>query len=580
MYALLLSLIFILLTSPGVDAGMTYDEATSKISVAGYTEIAPAGFADFSTEDRAGSAELLAAEACGINHTLTYQVRPVEARAIPINFVLNGATTGAGDTLDVTGTDWDGVVRVDNIDVSASGTSTYNSGVTKWRTITDIDCTGWADGTIQVTQDQWGVVWDHGSRTYAFDCKVRLLNGSWFVGVKKNIIVREGVLSALGDIFWDVQSGANCTFGKGDTTDKYGYDGINWTIINATGHWLTYAFRQESNSVFNIYDCHLLFPEGAPINNRKCVALHTAEDNMYSCSISNSHFGINRAKGSMDINHVDFNGLYGPIVRFGESGSGGGINNTNLMHAYNAFYFQHGVGVTVEIENIFMLDITRLYCHASFDGVANIVNLKSAMPGWIYWQGGSDGIINVKYPFAVFVGDKDTELESGVSVVLNRSDLVKDPSGTSEFLVVADYTAGTAGTTPYLQGGDVSGDTLFAFNRVWFSGSTEVPVVAAAFKVGQAYVAGEEVFNLLTAADGAIASQEVISKSYTITSGSGPLHQYMHELEFSKSGKWQSNHLVYVDEPKDLWFEMENRQLRDSRGKLYQRESDTRLRNR
>jgi len=153
----------------------SYDEATNKVVVTGGTEGTPATFADFVTADRAGTAELLPATLCALNMTLTYQVRPVEDLAIQISFILAGTSAGAGDTLDITGTDWEGNAQNESIDVSA-GDGTYN-GSKKWRTITDIDCTGWADGTLQVTQGQWGVIWDYGNGQYQINAIFNIGDG-------------------------------------------------------------------------------------------------------------------------------------------------------------------------------------------------------------------------------------------------------------------------------------------------------------------------------------------------------------------------------------------------------------------
>jgi hypothetical protein len=95
---------------------------------------------------------LLPETICATGHVLTYQVRPIQAREIVITFILSGTSAGAGDTLDITGTDENAVEQTESIDVSA-GDDSY-TGVKTWRTITNIDCTGWSDGTLTVTQDK------------------------------------------------------------------------------------------------------------------------------------------------------------------------------------------------------------------------------------------------------------------------------------------------------------------------------------------------------------------------------------------------------------------------------------------
>ena len=147
-----------------------YSFQDMKVEVTGGIAIAPADFADFVTFDRAGTAVLLEAEACGVNHTLDEQIRPVEDLAIQITFTLAGTSAGAGDTLDVTGTDWRGAAQIESINVAAGNVA--HTGTKYWRTITDIDCTGWADGTLKVEQDRWGFIWDYGSGLYKIDCDI------------------------------------------------------------------------------------------------------------------------------------------------------------------------------------------------------------------------------------------------------------------------------------------------------------------------------------------------------------------------------------------------------------------------
>jgi hypothetical protein len=100
----------------------TYDESTNVVVVTEGTSGTPATFDDFVTADRAGTAELTpedAPDACTTNMTLTYQIRPLASLALQITFTLAGTSAGGGDTLDVTGTDWDGNAQgPESIDVS------------------------------------------------------------------------------------------------------------------------------------------------------------------------------------------------------------------------------------------------------------------------------------------------------------------------------------------------------------------------------------------------------------------------------------------------------------------------------
>jgi hypothetical protein len=156
-----------------------YTVATNTVVVTGGTSGTPATFADFVTADRAGTGtSLKAATAASKTLTLTYPVRPVELLAIVVKLIVASKTTET-DYLFITGTDaWD-AAQTESIDVSA-GNGTYTS-TKRWRTITNISCddavdgsgTVWADGTLAVTQDIWGVIWNLGdSVTYVKQYRV------------------------------------------------------------------------------------------------------------------------------------------------------------------------------------------------------------------------------------------------------------------------------------------------------------------------------------------------------------------------------------------------------------------------
>lgn len=138
---------------------VTYTPSTGQIQVAGYSLGTPCTFNDIHTADLAGTLQLLAPTATALGLTLTYQVQPAEERALKIDFVLAGTNAGAGDTVDITGTGCDAAAQTESIDVSG-GDGTYTS--TKFfRTITNVDCTGFSDavGTVEIIQNRWGAFW-------------------------------------------------------------------------------------------------------------------------------------------------------------------------------------------------------------------------------------------------------------------------------------------------------------------------------------------------------------------------------------------------------------------------------------
>ena len=159
--------------------GLTWN----RVQVTGGTSGTPTTPADFVTADAAGEAVLLAAVSCAKGMSLTYQIRPTMAIALTISFII-AAKTAHTDYVFITGTDWDDQAQTESIDISA-GNETYTT-TKKFRTITQIDIedvgdgngTAAADGTVRVTQPQWGRIWDYGNGFYKITAKLMIGDGS------------------------------------------------------------------------------------------------------------------------------------------------------------------------------------------------------------------------------------------------------------------------------------------------------------------------------------------------------------------------------------------------------------------
>lgn len=108
------------------------------------------------TADLAGSYTILAATTPAAS--LTPLRMPVMSlrTACKVDVVLAGGSAGAGDTVTLTGTDYGGNAVTEVINVSA-GNGTYTS-TAMFRDCTNVACSGWADGTIAVTQKRWGLL--------------------------------------------------------------------------------------------------------------------------------------------------------------------------------------------------------------------------------------------------------------------------------------------------------------------------------------------------------------------------------------------------------------------------------------
>lgn len=206
----------------------SYTKSTNTAKVTGGDSGTPANYHTADTDnaivaDRAGSVTLKAAAAPSLTFTLTYQITPVELRALIISFVIAAKTTQT-DYIGITGTDAWNAAQTEVINVSA-GNGTYVS-TKRFRTITNICCTDsatgaggtvWADGTLAVTQPQWGVFWDWNEvNVVRKDCKVDFGDGStptWFQEQDRIIINGPGVMT--GD--WQMVD-----IGRANSTVQYG----------------------------------------------------------------------------------------------------------------------------------------------------------------------------------------------------------------------------------------------------------------------------------------------------------------------------------------------------------------------
>ena len=232
----------------------TYTKSTNTAVVTGGTSGTPATFADFVTADRAGSVTLLAAWAPNSGtKALTYQITPVEKLALLISFVI-ATKTAEADYIFITGTDaWD-AAQTESIDVTA-GNGTYVS-TKRFRTITNIDCsdnaagggTVWADGTVVVTQPQWGVIWNLGNKQYKISCTVNIGDAStstYFATTREQIVLP--FITTFGNCF---VVKANATFRSGIKVSSTQTNGGSQFLIDSVGSaWGGYIFAANTGLV-------------------------------------------------------------------------------------------------------------------------------------------------------------------------------------------------------------------------------------------------------------------------------------------------------------------------------------------
>ena len=293
-----------------------FTEATNIVVVTGGTSGTPATFADFVTADRAGTATLKAATNCAKDMTLTYPIRPCELRALQISFVI-ASKTAETDYLWITGTDAWGTALYECIDISA-GNGTYVS-TQYFATITDIDIedvgdgsgTAAFDGTLQVTQPQWGIIWDYGNGQYLISAYFGVGDGTtptYFADNGKQIDFDGTVLNDNGR---RINILSSATFMGGeliDATDKATKNGINffdYSVAPTSAHRL---ISVEGTGSLLLYSCSFYNLTGVAIlrvsssgTNRiwNCLCSDNvyiwpdAATNVYNVTLSSVTYAIN-----------------------------------------------------------------------------------------------------------------------------------------------------------------------------------------------------------------------------------------------------------------------------------------------
>ena len=201
---------------------ITFSEATNTITMTGYSEVTPCTFTDLYNADKAGSLSLhartgiVAVDGAGV--AVDRAERPTDC------IVLGGASNdlyitianwnGTVATIQITGTDRDGVAQTEDITVNANG-AFYT---TKWfKTITSTQVTAFTATSFDydLTQGQWGKVWKQGTKQFQMDAKLLIGNwstSSWFQDINKQIVFSD-LCYGSGRIIY-VAGQANFTLGK------------------------------------------------------------------------------------------------------------------------------------------------------------------------------------------------------------------------------------------------------------------------------------------------------------------------------------------------------------------------------
>jgi hypothetical protein len=436
-----------------------YTKSTNTAVVTGGTSGTPATFATFVTADRAGSVTLLAAWAPNSNtKALTYQITPVELLALLISFVVASKTTET-DYIFVTGTDAWGAAQTEAINVSA-GNGTYVS-TKRFRTITNIDCsdsatgggTVWADGTVAVTQPQWGVIWDLGNSTYKTDCVIKIGNGStstYFISSQENWLLNGKDGDGISTHIYN-----NATLELGRLLDASTRKVDRATHLFVVNSGISFAIWFDGNGVFNSYGTQFSSSStetgkylagidttgikriwGNSFSGFYIYTFRSVNDDVYGC-LFDASCGLHTCNCAF--NNIYFSGIVSPSAYSVRLDGSGNISFSNVR-----YFSDFGTSIYI------------FSTASTFSGTGYLINFTYPSEPWpIYFNTPSTGTVYRQYYCNLNICDKNGTALSGVTVDCT------DKDGT------AVWTPGTVTTDV---NGNITQQTISS--QKWVKGAT------------------------------------------------------------------------------------------------------------
>lgn len=381
------------------------------ILVDDYTAGSPADFDDIKTADDAGASTLMPPMPSTTNMVPVKSVRPVEYGAIKIDFILSGTSAGAGDTLDITGTDSEDNSQSESIDVSG-GDDTYTS--TKlYKTITDIDCTGWSDGTLEVKQNIWGVTWKISDKSFILDRKIEVSNGSttYFNDTDKQILFSNETRLVRSTVCFRAKAYGHITLGElVNATTKATRHGCHITWVNSESRqYGGIVSASVSNSEANLYSCSL---ECISPNYNYDASL-TIRGNIYNTVLNRVYIGC--GGGIVDAYRITTSDArYGFVY-----GTTGTFDDYTIYDANEAIYFYSSYDVTFKNIKVYNSKTRAIQCY-SITHDKYLINAES--DNWLVRFGGSSTHDAYRqYELDLKITDENDNPISGVSIDINST---------------------------------------------------------------------------------------------------------------------------------------------------------------
>ena len=481
----------------------TYTVATNKIVVTDGTSVAPATFNDMYLADQAGTGTVLnVAENGAAAVTLDYQIRPTHSKALKVKCIV-AAKTAEADYIFISGTDaWD-AAQTEALDVTA-GNGSYET-TKRFKTITNLDCSDnaagggevWADGTIAVTQDIWGVVWEYvADGDYKIDCIVDFSNAVTATYFQSK---NELVYFATGMRFLVT---ANATLTLGAKSGDWGISGSSWIYTSDASEIIC-----NTGGTLNLYDSRLT--NLTQTNSQQSIFSGTIE--MKNATLAGG--------GSAKVRWV-FTNTTTDLERVYINNSGYGIGLTATLSALNnihAHLCAYGVfalfGATVE--NILITNSTTADVGTFNVNTVAVVKDPATSLGTIY-IGSAGGNVTEQYTCNIHIADEDGADLSGVTVQCQTfGNVVSNDAGATFYKCIVGHTSGVDGgfAAELLAGKWELTTAAYAAKAGCVGGAG-----TGAWVTGIAYVAAASEFSVATGSDGDIAEQTIDYKKWSGTS--------------------------------------------------------------
>jgi len=475
-----------------------YTEATNKIVVTTGTEGAPATFNDMYLADQAGTGTVLnVAENGGAAVKLDYQIRPTHDKALKVKCIVASKTAEA-DFIFITGTDAWGAAQTESLDVTA-GNGSYET-TKRFATITNLDCSDgaagggavWADGTIAVTQDIWGVVWEIvADAQYKIDCNVDFGDGetaTYFQSKNEMVYFTDAMV-------FIITSAATLEFG--DLSNGYGINGSYWSLAPTANLDITVNFV---TGTFNLYDStlrsrnkDLRFVDGTVVINKGKIIFDIAATEKIT-------FGV-------AMNSVSIKELYVIANRLIISKSPIDCEN---VHVHNSSSGISAWGESV-VDDLLVTNTPICQARTTGDSPLTIKNSKFVINDVINDQAG--GSIIEQYTANIHIADEDgADLETVTVQCQTFGNVVSNDAGSTFYKCIEDHASGVFADDLAAEKWELTTAAYAALAGCAGGAGTGAWVTAIA------YVAAASEFSVATDANGDIAEQTIDYKKWVGTS--------------------------------------------------------------